>query len=167
MGSSDTAFSIGLRGDNLIGEYAMSRPIHASQFMLALALVGTVVALYDAQAIYYGKELWCPPPISGCNEVANSPYARIFDVPVGYFGIVYYLLMFALAALIDFYSSCALRIAVLLYAALGVCFSTYFLYIQVSFIHAFCIYCLVSAVTTLMLLATACLNMAKNPTMPA
>jgi len=135
--------------------------------MLVLALVGTVIAFYDAQAIYYGKELWCPPPINGCNEVANSPYARLFDVPVGYFGIVYYLSIFALAVLMELHSSSrALRIGVLLYAALGVSFSIYFLYIQVSYIHAFCIYCLVSAVTTLMLLAAACLNVEKNPAIP-
>jgi len=145
----------------------MARPIHASHFMLVLALVGTVIAFYDAQAIYYGKELWCPPPINGCNEVANSPYARLFDVPVGYFGIVYYLSIFALAVLMELHSSSrALRIGVPLYAALGVSFSIYFFYVQVSYIHAFCIYCLVSAVTTLMLLAAACLNVEKNPAIP-
>ena len=145
----------------------MARPIHASHFMLVLALEGTVIAFYDAQAIYYGKELWCPPPINGCNEVANSPYARLFDVPVGYFGIVYYLSIFALAVLMELHSSSrALRIGVLLYAALGVSFSIYFFYVQVSYIHAFCIYCLVSAVTTLMLLAAACLNVEKNPAIP-
>ena len=31
----------------------------------------------------------------------------------------------------------------------------YFMYLQISFIHAFCIYCLVTAVTTLLLLIAA------------
>jgi hypothetical protein len=53
-------------------------------------------------AIYNGEPLWCPPPINGCNEVASSPYARVFDLPVGYFGVVYYLFMFCLAALLAF-----------------------------------------------------------------
>jgi len=56
-----------------------------SLVMLALALVGLAVALYDSYAIYNGQALWCPSPINGCNEVANSPYARIFDLPVAYF----------------------------------------------------------------------------------
>ena len=34
---------------------------------------------------------------------------------------------------------------------MGVGFSIYFMYLQIAFIHAFCIYCLVSAVTTLLL----------------
>ena len=124
--------------------------------MLALALVGTSIAFYDSYAIYNGQALWCPPPIDGCNEVANSPYARIYELPVGYYGVVYYLYMFGLAALLAFEPfSRPLRWAALGYAALGVGFSIYFMVLQVAFIHAFCIYCLGSAVTTLLLLIAA------------
>jgi uncharacterized membrane protein len=124
--------------------------------MLALALLGICVAFYDAYALYNSQALWCPPPINGCNEVANSPYARIFNLPVGYYGVVYYLYMFGLAALLAFEPfSRALRFAALAYAALGVGFSIYFAYLQIAFIHAFCIYCLVSAVTTLLLFIAA------------
>ena len=127
-----------------------------SHAMLALALLGLAVAFYDSYAIYNGQALWCPPPINGCNEVASSPYARIFNLPVGYFGVVYYLYMFCLAALIAFDPfSRGLRFAAIAYAALGVCFSIYFMYLQISVIHAFCIYCLVSAVTTFLLLIAA------------
>jgi uncharacterized membrane protein len=124
--------------------------------MLALALIGVVDAYYDSYAIYTGQLLWCPPPIDGCNIVANSPYARIFDVPLGYFGLVYYLYMFALVALLalDPFSR-GLRVGTLLYAATGVSFSIYFMYIQTTFIHAFCVYCLISAVLTLFLLVSA------------
>jgi uncharacterized membrane protein len=91
-----------------------------------------------------------PPPINGCNEVANSPYARIFSLPVGYYGVVYYLYMFGLAALLAFDPlSRGLRFAAVAYSTLGTCFSIYFMYLRIAFIHAFCIYCLVSAVTTL------------------
>jgi uncharacterized membrane protein len=46
-------------------------------------------------------------------------------------------------------------LAALLYAAMGVLFSIYFMYIQFTFIHAFCIYCLISAVLTVFLLIAA------------
>ena len=125
-------------------------------FMLALALIGIADAYYDSYMIYAGQPLWCPPPIDGCNIVAGSPYARIVDVPLGYFGLVYYVYMFGLAALLAFDPfSRGLRLGVLLLAATGVAFSIYFMYIQVTFIHAFCIYCLVSAVLTLLLLVAA------------
>ena len=125
--------------------------------MLLLSLLGLAVAFYDSYSIYNGQALWCPPPINGCNEVAASPYARIFGLPVGYFGVVFYVDMFCLAALLAFDpSSRALRFAAIGYTALGVCFSIYFMYLQLSFIHAFCVYCLISAITTLLLFIVAC-----------
>ena len=124
--------------------------------MLALAPLGIAIAFYDSYSLYNGQALWCPPPINGCNEVANSPYGHIYSLPVGYYGVVYYLTMFGLAALLAFEPlSRALRFAALAYAALGVGFSIYFMYLQIAFIHAFCIYCLVSAVTTLLLFIAA------------
>jgi uncharacterized membrane protein len=138
------------------GETGAKVPCPAPYVMLALALIGFVVASYDAYTIYHGQLLWCPPPIDGCNEVARSPYARIFDLPVGYYGVAYYLYMFGLAVLIAFDPrSRGLRLAALLYAVLGVAFSIYFMALQVGFIHAFCIYCLVSGVTSVLLAAAA------------
>jgi uncharacterized membrane protein len=128
----------------------------APYFMLALAFIGIADAFYDSYAIHTGQLLWCPPPIDGCNIVASSPYARIVGVPLGYFGLVYYLYMFGLVALLAFDPfSRGLRVGALLYAAVGVLFSMYFMYVQVTFIHAFCIYCLISAILTLLLLIAA------------
>jgi uncharacterized membrane protein len=134
----------------------MNKVFHAPYFMLALALLGIGVAFYDAYALYNGQALWCPPPINGCNEVASSAYARIFNLPVGYYGVVYYLYMFGLAALLAFDPfSRGLRFGALVYSTLGVGFSIYFMYLQYTFIHAFCIYCFISAVTTLLLFIAA------------
>jgi uncharacterized membrane protein len=111
---------------------------------------------YDSYSIYNGQLLWRPPPINGCNEVASSPYARILDLPVGYFGAVYFLYIFCLAALLAFDPfSRGLRVGAILYTALGVCFSIYFIYLQVNYIRAFCVYCLISAITTLVLFVAA------------
>ena len=134
----------------------MKKQFCAPYVMLALALVGTSIAFYDAYELYNVQPLWCPPPINGCNEVANSPDASIFDLPVSYYGVVYYLIMFGLAALLACEPfSRALRWAALGYAALGVGFSIYFMILQVVFIRAFCIYCLASALTTVLLLMAA------------
>jgi uncharacterized membrane protein len=134
----------------------MTKVCRAPQVMLALALLGMAVALYDSVMIYNGQPLWCPPPIAGCNEVASSPYARILDLPVGYFGVVYYSSMFVLAGLLAARPfSRDLRYAALVWAGLGVAFSAYFFYLQIGYIRAFCIYCLVSAVATVLLFLAA------------
>ena len=128
----------------------------APYFMLLLALIGIAVAFYDSYAIYNRQPLWCPPPIDGCNIVADSPYARIFGLPLGYFGLVYYVYMFGLAALLAFDPlSRGLRLGALLYAAVGISLSIGFFYIQLAYIRAFCIYCLISAAATLMLFVAA------------
>ena len=80
--------------------------------MMALALIGLTAAVFDFYTIYIGQPLWCPPPIDGCNEFAARPYARILGLPVGYYGVVFYLYMFGLAALlalIRFCVGCALE----------------------------------------------------------
>src|ERR1051326_1070510 len=136
-----------------MGDGAMRKPALA---MLGLALVGLAVALYDSYVIYNGGLLWCPPPIDGCNEVAYSPFAKILGIPVGYFGVIFYLYMIGLAALLVFDPvSRALRSAAVAYAALGVGFSAYFVHLQVNFIHAFCVYCVISGITTVLLLVCA------------
>ena len=134
----------------------MKKLFYAPHVILALAAVGIAIAIYDSYSLYNGQPLWCPPPINGCNEVANSPYGRIYNLPVGYYGVVYYLYMFGLAALLAYDPlSRGLRLAAVAYSAMGIGFSIYFSYLQITFIHAFCIYCLASAITTLLLTVAA------------
>ena len=151
VGLADTGRRAALSGQR--GEQAGRR----MPFMLiGLALIGLAVAAYDSYAIYTGQPLWCPPPVDGCNVVAASPYARIFGLPIGYYGVVYYAGMFGLAALLAFEPwSRTLRAAAVSYAALGVMFSLYFLVLQAGYIRAFCVYCAISALTTLLLVITA------------
>src|SRR5438132_14051950 len=87
--------------------------------MLALALIGIAAAVYVAQGNYTGQPLWCPI-LDGCNAVVNSPYSRVFGVPMSYFGFIYYLYMFALAARLAFDPfSTSLRFHAILYAGVG------------------------------------------------
>lgn len=136
--------------------------IHASALpclMLALAFVGVVDAGYDSYAIYTGQALWCPPPIDGCNTVANSPYARVFGVPLGYLGVVYYLGMAAVAAwLVSAPLSLAPRATALGYACFGAMSSAVFFYIQLHYIKAFCVYCAISALLTVLLFVSSLLQ---------
>jgi len=128
----------------------------APYLMVLFALIGIADAFYDSYEVYNSNMLWCPETINGCNTVANSPYARIFDVPLGYFGLIFYLYMFALAALLAFDPfSRGLRLGALLYTAIGVCFSIYFTYLEFAVIHALCIYCLLSAALTVFLFIAA------------
>ena len=126
-----------------------------SYFMLALTLIGIADAVYVAHGNYAGAPLWCPI-LDGCNTVINSPYSRVFGVPMSYFGFIYYVFMFGLAARLayDPFSN-SLRFRAILYAALGAVSSIYFMYLQIGFIREICSYCLISAVTSFVLLFAA------------
>ena len=123
--------------------------------MLVLALLGIVDAVVVAHSNYTGQPLWCPV-IDGCNAVANSPYSRVFGVPMAYFGFIYYLYMFALAARLAFEPlSRGVRLRAVLYAGMGAASSVYFMYLQLGFISEVCSYCLISAALSFLLLIAA------------
>jgi uncharacterized membrane protein len=123
--------------------------------MLVLALMGLAAAVYVARGSYTGQPLWCPV-LDGCNAVVNSPYSRVFGVPMSYFGFIYYLYMFALAARLAFEPfSNSLRFRAILYAAMGAASSIYFMYLQLGFIREVCSYCLIAAITSFLLLFAA------------
>jgi uncharacterized membrane protein len=144
----------------------MKKTCAAPYVMLVLALIGIADAFYDSYAIFNGLRLWCPPPIDGCNVVADSQYSRLAGIPLGYFGVLYYVCMFGLAALLAFAPlSRGLAWSVLLYTALGVAASAYFMYVQLSFIHAFCIYCSISALLTVLLLIAASRHLRAIPSL--
>src|SRR5262245_40252133 len=125
---------------------------HPPFAILVLSLIFNAVSIYVTQGNYTGQTLW-RPILDGCNAVLNSPYSRIFGVPMSYFGFIYYLYMFALAARLayDPFSN-SLRFRAVLYAGVGAASSLYFMYLQLGFIREVSIYCLTSAVTPFLLL---------------
>ena len=123
--------------------------------MLALTVIGISDAMYVAYGSYRGTQLWCPI-LDGCNTVVNSPYSRVLGMPMSYFGFIYYLFMFGLAARLAYEpASKSLRFRVVLYAALGAVSSAYFIYLQLGLIQAICSYCIISAIVSFLLLLAA------------
>jgi uncharacterized membrane protein len=140
---------------NIVGTSGIRKiptPVYA---MLILSIIGIADAAYVAHGNYAGAQLWCPI-IDGCNAVINSPYSRVFGMPMSYFGFIYYLFMFGLAARLAYEPAAnSVRFRAVLYAALGAISSAYFIYLQLGLIAAICSYCLISAVTSVLLLFAA------------
>ena len=123
--------------------------------MLALTVIGISDAMYVAYGSYRGTQLWCPI-LDGCNTVVNSPYSRVLGMPMSYFGFIYYLFMFGLAARLAYEPvSKGLRFRGILYAARGAVSSAYFIYLQLGLIQAICSYCIISAIISFLLLFAA------------
>ncbi|MBI2577704.1 MAG: vitamin K epoxide reductase family protein [Candidatus Wildermuthbacteria bacterium] len=118
------------------------------------ALVGFLDSFYLTLQRYMGFEISCTI-LEGCNQVSQSAYSAIFGIPLSLVGCIYYFLMLLCGiALFDGKRPAFLLVIVLL-SGLGVASAAWLLYAQAFLIKAFCIYCLLSAVASLVLLATS------------
>lgn len=124
--------------------------------ILLLAFFGMADAAYLAQYNLSGEPLICNiESLSGCNIVAASTYSTLFGVPLAVYGVIFYALVFALAALELVFFTTLLRRLLQIVAVVGAVAGIVFTFIQVYLINALCIYCLLSAVASFLILICA------------
>lgn len=119
-------------------------------FVFGITLVGFIGFL---DSVYLTAKRFAYGPIpcfvfTGCDTVAQSPYALLFGIPLSVIGIFFYLAVILLAI---FYFEAKQKIAMKIFSLLsvfGFLASVYFVYLQAFVIKAFCFYCILSAVTS-------------------
>lgn len=127
-------------------------------FILILAFCGLADSAYIAQHEASGTPLLCNiQNFSNCNVVAASQYSHLFGVPLADYGIMFYSIVFILAALEIVIFDQLLRRMLQIASLLGLLSSLYFVFVQMFFIGAFCIYCSVSGLITLLVFILASL----------
>lgn len=122
--------------------------------ILVLAFLGLADSAYLAQHEATGTPLICTT-ISGCNVVAASQYSHIFGIPVAQFGVLFYSILFVLAALELVIFDRLLRRVLQVLAIIGLLVSLYSTFVQVFLIQALCEYCLASALFTVLVFVLA------------
>ncbi len=117
-----------------------NRGVHPGLILAALDTFGLVVASYLSIVELQGGVPVCGP-VSGCVEVANSPYSRIAGIPVAVFGVV--LSVILLVAALGWWKTGDRRLLALHYglSLVGVTFEAYFMFLQVFVIEAVCVWC--------------------------
>jgi uncharacterized membrane protein len=124
--------------------------------ILVSAFCGIAVSAYLAQHETSGAPLICNiQNLSGCNVVVASPYSSIFGVPLADFGLLFYTMLFVLAAFELALVDQLLRRVLQVFAVVGIMASLYSIYIQAIIIQQLCIYCMTSALLTLLILLSA------------
>jgi uncharacterized membrane protein len=121
-------------------------------------IAATLIGLGDTLFLSYYQHLGITPgcAIGGCEIVLNSVYSKFLGVPLSYIGLVFYIYMLALAVLLAIEpNSKALRFGLLTYTGIGVLMSLGFELTQIFIINAICMYCAISAATTLVLFGLA------------
>lgn len=126
----------------------MTRPLILVMLGM-LAFLGTADSFYLAESAVMDTTLVCTiDGLSDCNVVAQSPYAKLFDIPLGVYGVAFYLVLFTLVLCIRFRPSRRVFQTLLGWSGLGVIASLIFLGIQFFLIQALCVYCIGSAIIT-------------------
>ncbi len=123
-------------------------------------IAATFIGIADTLYLSYNHFLNLIPScaIGGCEVVLTHPSATLYslNVPLAYLGLLYYLYLFCLAVLLAWEpKSRALTTAMLGYTAIGLLCSLSFELYQFFVIGAMCVYCGISAATTLVLFGLA------------
>jgi uncharacterized membrane protein len=133
----------------------MEKPRLAPYILLALAFVGIADTLYLSMEVFHNVTPGCLL-LNGCDVVLNSPYSKPFGVPFAYIGLVYYAYMLGLSLLLAIDpNSKGLRFGTLIYTGIGLLCSIGFELFQYFVIQALCMYCAISALTTVLLFGAA------------
>lgn len=134
------------------------------QILLLLLVVISLLGIMDASYITYeelsGQVPACAPPFQ-CGTVLNSQWSHIAGIPISIFGMGFYAMMFLLAILnvaevnIPIPVTKTVRRSIYLLATLGFGFSLYLVTLMQFVLQAWCLYCLISAVSSTSLLVVA------------
>ena len=130
-----------------------ANPARRALVLYGVAAVVSIIGLLDS--IYLtvehlaGRSVQCTI-LHGCGEVLSSSYASVRGIPLALIGAIAYFIVFSLATLAAFGYKSAAR---LLPVVVGVMFLTtlWLFYLQAFVIRAFCQFCLLSALVTVVL----------------
>ena len=154
------------RGGAAVSDAALPAGPPLSRMGIAvLALVGFLVAGYLTLYHYgYVGSLQCA--VGGCEVVQASVYAMFLGLPVALWGLGAYAVLLALALLglqPQWAAARGVALALFLVSAAGVAFSAYLTYLEAAVIHAWCQWCVISAVlvTLIFLLSIPGLRFAR------
>lgn len=140
-----------------------TKPVLAPFYIIAATFIGIADTLFLSYNHFLNLIPSCA--IGGCEVVLNHPSATLYQlgVPLAYLGLLYYAYLLCLAVLLAWEpKSRALTTAMLGYTGIGLICSISFELYQFFVIGAMCLYCGISAVTTLVLFGLALWHFFSN-----
>ena len=122
-------------------------PRWLSWLFVGVSFLGFLDAGYLTANHYLGIPLVCSL-LQGCERVTASPYSIMFGVPVALLGVLYYLTIFIFSV---WYIDSGRAEALFTMAKLsifGMAAALWFVSVQLFILHAICLYCMFSALTS-------------------
>jgi len=116
-----------------------------------LSFIGFLDASYLVIEHYQNSIVPCAI-FEGCEQVLSSPYSELFGIPIALFGMGFYAVMFISVMMYLENQRYGILKWIRAFSIGGVVASGYFLYLQAFVIRAFCTYCIISALLSVLLL---------------
>lgn len=126
----------------------VARPMLNRMAIATLALLGVLISVYMS-AYKFGLLGSIACGAGGCDMVQNSPWAVMWGVPVPVIGLVGYLALLVTAMIGVQPATTTSRVVPLILAGgavTGLAFTAYLTYLEAFVIHAWCRWCIGSAV---------------------
>jgi uncharacterized membrane protein len=143
-------------GDSVVSSEATAKRRNLLFIVIAvLSLCGLADAIYLTIEHITGQSVRCTI-VAGCSEVLSSSYAVVGGYPLASIGALAYFTVFSLAILALFGYRIAGQLLTLLVLAMCLV-GLWLIYLQAFVIHAFCQFCLLSAIITFTLTGLALL----------
>ncbi len=127
-----------------------------------VAVLGLIDASYLYLTSYYGESPVCNFT-KGCDVVAASPYSKVLGIPLSLLGAFFYIVNIGFALWALTLKDMSARYWLLGIASIGAISSVYFLFLQAFVIHAWCEYCLFSALATFIIFGLSVYYFRKKP----
>ncbi len=115
-----------------------------------LSLLGLADATYLTIAHYRAGSPGCVL-VQGCDLVTTSAYSMLGPIPVAILGMLYYASIFTLSLVFAVTQKIKIFRLVCLLTPLGLLASLWFVYLQLFVLHAICLYCMGSALSSTLL----------------
>lgn len=129
---------------------------------LIIGFIGFLDSTYLTVQHYRGEPPKCAI-FTGCETVATSKYATIGPIPLALLGSLYYLAIFILSVAYFDTKKEQLLVLISYLTIAGFLASLFFIYLQIFIIKALCLYCIISATSSIFLFATGAYTIFRLP----
>lgn len=133
-----------------------------------IALIAAIIGALDSAYLTWVKlshnETLCAPGLGDCFTVNTSTYSEIYGIPIALFGLGAYLLIIAILLLESRSTFLQENGSMALFgiSLIGVLYSAYLTYLEANVIHAWCPYCVLSAIMILIVFIVSVLRLKED-----
>lgn len=135
--------------------------ITLNRLVFFFAIFGLLVSSFLAYEYNLGS-ITCPITGGGCDIVRLSPYSSFLGISLPYLGIVFYLFMMSTVVFRTVVTKINLFPIQLIASFSAVLFGTYLTYLEAFVIKAFCFWCILSFLSSILILTALILQLFRN-----